>query len=510
MTHNSIASQTQADIRVTGQIDAFFNRFHIGTLLHQCGVRKRHGHSVRSLIQAIFTLPFLGQNFYRGIVVNPDQSFGKDAAYEILKGVRHNWRKVLLTLARRIFSIINRLTDDRRESVLILDDSTYDRSRSKAVELLSRVYDHSRGKFIKGFRMLALCWSDGVSCLPVDFALLSSANAQKRLCQSRKPMDRRCCAHQRRGEAVAKATDHLRDMFNRAMKAGVTARYLLMDSWFTMPATVSCLADLMPVIGMVKKIRTVHYRFQGRPMDLMTIYRRLKKRRGRAKILASAIVTLSSGQVCKLAFVRDRHSGAWLAILSTDIDLTAEDIVRIYGKRWDIGVSSKGHIIQPVKVRPGLKGSDPVAWEAPWRESKMVKPSDKLFRKETMQGCRPQRTVNADVASLHAIPVAETVYNARRQQEPFETSPMRRFSPAGYQRWHVARDYVSTGETLGVRRRNLVEEALSITVSGKWERRRQGGGSGCSTVDRCAAKRTGRKGPEPVNAPFDCSEAGVK
>ena len=184
--------------------------------------------------------------------------------------------------------------------------------------------------------------------------------------------------------------------------------------------------------------------------------------------------------------------------------------LRRYKRRWKVGVSSKGHIVQSVKVRPGLKGSDPVAREAPWRESKMVKPSDKLFRKETMQGFRPQRTVNVDVASLHATPVAETVDNARRQQEPLETSPMRRFSPAGYQRWHVARDYVSTGETLGVRRRNLVEEALSITVSGKWERRRQGGGSGCSTVDRCAAKRTGRKGPEPVNAPFDCSEAGVK
>ena len=188
----------------------------------------------------------------------------------------------------------------------------------------------------------------------------------------------------------------------------------------------------------------------------------------------------------------------------------AEEFKSLYHLRWPVGVSSKGHIIQSVKVRPGLKGSDLVAWEAPWRERKMVKPSDKLFHKETMQGCRPQRAVNADVASLHSSPVAETVYHVRRQQEPFETSLMRRFSPAGYQRWHATRDYVSTGEALGVRRRNLVEEALPITVSGKWERRRQGGGSGCSTVDRCAAKRTGRKGPEPVNASFDCSEAGVK
>jgi hypothetical protein len=139
----------------------------------------------------------------------------------------------------------------------------------------------------------------------------------------------------------------------------------------------------------------------------------------------------------------------------------------------------------------------------------MVKPSDKLFLEEMMQGFRPQRAVNAEVASLHANPVAETVYNARRQQESFETSLIRRLSPAGYQRWHVAKDYVSTGEALGVRRRNLVEEAEAITVSGKWVRRRQGGGLGCSSADRCAAKRTGRKGPRPVIVPLICREAGA-
>jgi len=177
-----------------------------------------------------------------------------------------------------------------------------------------------------------------------------------------------------------------------------------------------------------------------------------------------------------------------LVFLTNHLKLSAHTIAAIYKDRWQID-------------------SSPVAGEAPWRESKMVKPSDKLFRKEMMQGFRPQRTVNVEVASLHANPVAETVDNVRRQQEPFEMSPKRRFSPAGYQRRHAARDYVSTGEALGTRQGNLVEEALPITVSGKWESRCQGGGLGCSTVDRCAAKHTGRKGPRPVSIPFDCREA---
>ena len=70
MEHNRIGSESQDSIHVSSKIHDFFDHFRIGTLLHQCGVRKRHGYSVRSLIKAIFALPFLGKNFFRGIVTN--------------------------------------------------------------------------------------------------------------------------------------------------------------------------------------------------------------------------------------------------------------------------------------------------------------------------------------------------------------------------------------------------------------------------------------------------------
>jgi hypothetical protein len=81
----------------------------------------------------------------------------------------------------------------------------------------------------------------------------------------------------------------------------------------------------------------------------------------------------------------------------------AEQILEWYRLRWQIGVSSQGHFIQSVRDRPRLKDSSLVAWEAPWRESKTVEPSDNILRKECAQRTRLQRAVNADVASLHAI-----------------------------------------------------------------------------------------------------------
>jgi hypothetical protein len=109
--------------------------------------------------------------------------------------------------------------------------------------------------------------------------------------------------------------------------------------------------------------------------------------------------------------------------------------------------------------------------------------------------------VNADVASLHEFPVAETVDNVRKQQELTETSPKRQFSPAGYQRRHDVKDDVETGEALGVRRRKLAEEMPAITSNGKCRHRHQGDGSGRNTVDGRALKRVRREGPGPVSTP---------
>jgi hypothetical protein len=100
----------------------------------------------------------------------------------------------------------------------------------------------------------------------------------------------------------------------------------------------------------------------------------------------------------------------------------AEQIAQWYYWRWQIAVSREGPITQSVQVRPRLTDSGLVAREAPGRESQPVKPSDNLLGRERAQRSRLQRTVNAEVASLHATPVAEPVDNARRQQGPGEKS----------------------------------------------------------------------------------------
>ena len=327
--------------RLQGRISSFFGDFQIGTLLNKSGIRKLRGVSPLTLFSVIFMLPFEGNNFYRGIVTNGDLPFKKNAAYELLKNPRHNWRKFMLAVVVQVANYFSLLTSDTREKVLVFDDSTYDRSRSKVVELLAWVFDHNSGTSLKGFKMLTLGWSDGASFLPLDFILCSSAKAEKRVQDIKKELDKRTCGYKRRLEAITKSTKHLENMVKRALALGVKAEYILMDSWFCWPAILAKLGRHLPVICMAKNMPKVFYRHEGQWVTLGKLYSRIRKRPGKARILASVVVETVKKQQVKMVFVRHRHKIDWLAIVSTKTALPAEEIVRIYGKRWDIEVFFK-------------------------------------------------------------------------------------------------------------------------------------------------------------------------
>lgn len=328
------------------RIKGFFQRYGIATIANNSNIRKQKGHSPISILMHLFLLPFIGKNIYRSVVMDPQSTIGKDAIYEFMRENTFSWRRFLLKLAAKLHADITPLTGKDRVSVLIIDDSTIERPRSKKVELLARVYDHLTGKFLRGFSLLSLNWSDGSTLLPVDFALRSSANRRNRYQEITKITDKRTCGARRRQEAITKSTDLIVPMVKRALKAGIKADYLVMDSWFAMPVLIGKLVQHIPVICRVKRTSKVHYLFEDEYLDVTKIFRCIRKKRGRAKLLANALVQLKDGTHAKLVFIRKSRRD-WIALLSTNTSLSDEEVVRIYGRRWDIEVffrTTKHHL----------------------------------------------------------------------------------------------------------------------------------------------------------------------
>jgi IS4 transposase len=334
---------------VENRINSFFHNQNLGQLLRQSNIRKEKGVRLDTLFQFMLALAFTGKNLFRLLEsADTPEGIGKDTAYRLLNSVTANWRRFLLLLSTRV--IVNRLlpqTGEATTKVLIADDTLYRRDRSKRVELLARVHDHNTGRYVRGFRMLTLGWSDGNSFVPMMLSMLSSAKEDNRIAPMRDGIDKRTNGYKRRQESMRKSTDVLVEMVALAMTAGTTARHLLFDSWFAFPATIRRIKALgMHTVCMLKDTGNITYGLQGWPLTLKELYKSVRKRCGRAKVLAEVLVTIGNDDqgipvAAKIVFVRDRNSKKWLALLATDTTLTAEEIIKLYGRRWDIEVFFK-------------------------------------------------------------------------------------------------------------------------------------------------------------------------
>jgi hypothetical protein len=342
-------SQIVSDIvSCENQIHQFFQNQKIGSLLKRSNINKEKGISPVSIFQVLFTMAFTGKNLFRTMVADRCCGMAKDTVYRFINSVHTNWRRFLLLLSSRVIrQELEPLTDTANMKVLIADDTLYRRNRSKHVELLSRVFDHTDHRYYRGFKMLTLGWSDGISFLPVSCALLASSKEKNRFVPLRTDLDRRTNGAKRRREGIRKATDVLVEMVAEAMSSGIQAKHLLFDSWFAYPIIMrKLLAKGMHTLCMLKVTEKIFYRYQGENLHLAAIYRKIRKRRGRAKILASVMVGIGEDDhgvpvSAKIVFVRDRRCKKWLALLSTDTALDDEQIVTAYKRRWDIEVFFK-------------------------------------------------------------------------------------------------------------------------------------------------------------------------
>lgn len=335
-------NQNSPSEKVEIEILKAFKALRLPSLLRESGIRKAQGVRVIDVFKFLLLLVFQGKNLYRYLnSKHGEEAVSKNTYYRFLNTATYNWRRFLSSLSAKVIAAFTRLTRADRVKVLILDDSVISRNRSKQVELLAKLYDHAEHRYIKGFTMLALGWADGFSFVPVDFAMMSSANPNNRFQEVTESVDKRTSGYKRRKEAVRKKNDVAVEMISRALKQGIQANYVLMDTWFTHePMIQSILNEGLDVIGMVKQLKQ-RYCYQG---DFYTLpqLRKLLPKYSDGNQFGSIVVQTKNGISVKLVFVRNRNKKSdWLTILSTDLTLSDEEIIRIYGNRWSIEVFFK-------------------------------------------------------------------------------------------------------------------------------------------------------------------------
>ena len=326
----------------------FINRFGIVKLLGDCGAYKEKGVPVRVILLYIFNLMFSPMSMYYQLKMGAfHEDFSKNTVYRFLGNIRMNWHLFMLRLSTIIIRHVVGLTEDKNNRYALLVDDTPLPKCGKAMELVSRYFNHVTMGYDFGYRVLTLAWTDGVTIIPVRYSLLASSYDEKVRGRIRDDIDGRTLGARIRKLARTSMNDLTVRFACEAVKAGIPASIIAFDSWFAVPRTISRLmkeAELT-VIARLKTNSKQHYEYNGKMIDIKALYTMSNKRRGKAAWKLSVNVNLLVKEKnkiieripVKLVYLPNRaNTKEWICILSTDTEMEENEIIRQYGKRWNI------------------------------------------------------------------------------------------------------------------------------------------------------------------------------
>ncbi|WP_041806588.1 transposase [Lactobacillus delbrueckii] len=331
---------TENEPKIARSVEKFFKDYKVMELLRRCGLRKSKGIPLWSILSYIFSNVFPDRSMYMQQKSGKcTAGFSKNTYYRFMQNPHINWLRLTILLAERIVNgHLKDLTSDQRADCFVFDDSLYSKTGYKKTELTAKVFDHVSMTYKKGFRMMTMGWTDGSSFVPIASSLLSSKNDQNVIGTTKK-IDKRTI----KGDHV------VIQLLDQALKAGLTAKYVMFDTWFSNPHQIVQISQRgLNVIAMVKKSSKITYEFEEKRMNVKQIFNACKKRRGRSRYLLSVPVKVGDpakdgAQIdARIVCVRNRSNRKdWIALICTDMTIDENEIIRIYGKRWDIEVFFK-------------------------------------------------------------------------------------------------------------------------------------------------------------------------
>jgi hypothetical protein len=217
---------------------------------------------------------------------------GKDTFYRFRNNQNICWRTVLwLFMAKFKELTIDSISESPEIRCLIFDDTVLKKT-GKYIDKVSRVWDHVTGKSVIGFKLLVMAYWDGMSFIPVDFSVhrevgqniekpfgLKKKELRK---QPKKDRKKGSCSWERAEEADMSKIDCAIKMFKRAIRKGLRAEYVLMDSWFTCEAFINAVCEVknqsINLIGMYKYVTTKFLYHEK-----MYTYRQIRNMTGKPK-----------------------------------------------------------------------------------------------------------------------------------------------------------------------------------------------------------------------------------
>ena len=217
------------------------------------------------------------------------------------------------------------------EAVLIIDDSIEEKLYTDESELICWHWDHSLGRNVKGVNFLSCLYYPQDIALPVAFELIKKSEwsthkktgKQKRVCPKTK-------------------NDYFREMVLRCLKNLLPFRYVLADSWFASAENMIFVKKehhkdfIFPLKDNRKIALSPADKLAGRYASVSTV--EIEENTTLEVWLEGVDFPLL---LCKQVFTNKDGSQGILYLVTSDTNLSAQQMQTIYQKRWKVEVYHK-------------------------------------------------------------------------------------------------------------------------------------------------------------------------
>jgi hypothetical protein len=212
------------------------------------------------------------------------------------------------------------------EGVLIVDDSISEKLYTDENKIICWHWDHSKSRSIKGINFITAMYHVAEVSLPVSYQLVEKTDFY---------IDKKTGKEKRRS-AVSK-NEHYQQLLKQAVKNQLPFRYVLNDVWFASAKNMMFVKHelkrefVMPLKTNRKVALSLDDKNNGRYVRIDE----LAIDPNTAMIIYLEAVDLSL-KLIKQVFANADGSSGILYLVTSDIDLTYDEMTTIYGKRWNV------------------------------------------------------------------------------------------------------------------------------------------------------------------------------
>jgi len=213
-----------------------------------------------------------------------------------------------------------------QEGVLIIDDSISEKPYTDENEIICWHYDHSKGRSVKGINFINALYHVGEMSLPVGYHLVEKTEHY---------IDQQTGKEKRRSPVTK--NEVYQQLLRQAVHNQIPFRYVLNDVWFASAKNMMFVKHdlerdfIMPLKTNRKIALSLEDKKQGQYVRIdslvleagtrMTIY------------LEGVDFPL---RLVKQVFTNEDGSIGILYLVTSDLELTDDEITTIYGKRWNV------------------------------------------------------------------------------------------------------------------------------------------------------------------------------